>query len=198
MIKKKFLDPNIKNKSKKVEDKIQLFDYAGVKLPLPTEIEISESGTCNRSCSFCPRSAKEIADMFNEDITTITKGCKKFDEIGNLDSSKNISVSNTTTSPVDFIERFCSKLNLGENIVGICTHVCQKADEYSFVDKCIPPSIAAGSIFLVCNILNINISKKEISSTCRISEVTISKCYKELLRYHKYLFPENIINKLYS
>ena len=31
MIKKKFLDPNIKNKSKTVEDKIQLFDYAGVK-----------------------------------------------------------------------------------------------------------------------------------------------------------------------
>ena len=44
MIKKKFLDPNIKNKSKTVEDKIQLFDYASVKLPLPTEIEISESG----------------------------------------------------------------------------------------------------------------------------------------------------------
>ena len=25
-------------------------------MPLPTEIEISESGTCNRKCSFCPRS----------------------------------------------------------------------------------------------------------------------------------------------
>ena len=24
-------------------------------LPLPTEIEISESGTCNRKCSFCPK-----------------------------------------------------------------------------------------------------------------------------------------------
>ena len=62
MIKKKFLDPNIENKSKTVEDKIQLFDYAGIKLPLPTEIEISESGTCNRSCSFCPRSAKDFID----------------------------------------------------------------------------------------------------------------------------------------
>jgi radical SAM protein with 4Fe4S-binding SPASM domain len=62
MIKKKFLDPNIKNKSKTVEDKIQLFDYKGLKLPLPTEIEISESGTCNRSCSFCPRSAEDFID----------------------------------------------------------------------------------------------------------------------------------------
>jgi radical SAM protein with 4Fe4S-binding SPASM domain len=62
MKKKKFLDPNIINKSKTVEDKIQLFEYDGVRLPLPTEIEISESGTCNRSCSFCPRSAADFVD----------------------------------------------------------------------------------------------------------------------------------------
>ena len=62
MIKEKFLDPNIKNKSKTIEDKIQFFDHNGIKLPLPTEIEISESGTCNRSCSFCPRSAPDFED----------------------------------------------------------------------------------------------------------------------------------------
>jgi len=81
-IKKKFLDPNIKNKSKTVEDKIQLFDYAGVKLPLPTEIEISESGTCNRSCSFCPRSAKDFVDK-KEFITNELheKLCKELQEL---------------------------------------------------------------------------------------------------------------------
>ena len=82
MIKKKFLDPNIKNKSKTVEDKIQLFDYEGVKLPLPTEIEISESGTCNRSCSFCPRSAKDFVDK-KEFITNELheKLCKELQEL---------------------------------------------------------------------------------------------------------------------
>jgi len=59
---KKFIDPNIKNKSKTVEDKIQLFMFNGQNLPLPTEIEISESGTCNRTCSFCPRSASNFVD----------------------------------------------------------------------------------------------------------------------------------------
>ncbi|MBL6857118.1 MAG: SPASM domain-containing protein [Pelagibacteraceae bacterium] len=59
---RKFIDPNIKNKSKTVEDKIQLFEYQGIMLPLPTEIEISESGTCNRKCSFCPRSAPQFED----------------------------------------------------------------------------------------------------------------------------------------
>jgi len=59
---KKFIDTNIKNKSKKVEANIQLYEYNNKVLPLPTEIEISESGTCNRSCSFCPRSDPSFID----------------------------------------------------------------------------------------------------------------------------------------
>ena len=61
-MKKKFIDSNIKNKSKTVEDNIQLHMFNGQELPLPTEIEISESGTCNRTCSFCPRSAANFID----------------------------------------------------------------------------------------------------------------------------------------
>ena len=61
-MKKKFIDTNIKNKSKTVEEKIQLYKYDERMLPLPTEIEISESGTCNRTCSFCPRSAPDFED----------------------------------------------------------------------------------------------------------------------------------------
>ena len=52
----------MENKSKTVESRIQLFEYNGLKLPLPTEIEISESGTCNRKCSFCPRSDPNFED----------------------------------------------------------------------------------------------------------------------------------------
>ena len=60
---KKFIDTNIKNKSKSVQERIQFFNYKGNKLlPLPTEIEISESGTCNRKCSFCPRSDPKFLD----------------------------------------------------------------------------------------------------------------------------------------
>ena len=61
-MKKKFIDPNIQNKSKKVEDNLQMVNYKDHYLPLPTEIEISESGTCNRSCSFCPRSDPTFQD----------------------------------------------------------------------------------------------------------------------------------------
>ena len=61
-MKDKFIDTNIVNKSKTVEDNIQLIEHNGKMLPLPTEIEISESGTCNRTCSFCPRSDPKFED----------------------------------------------------------------------------------------------------------------------------------------
>ena len=60
---KKFLDSNINFKKKQILDRLQLYNWNNFKLPLPTEIEISESGTCNRKCSFCPRSAPDFKDI---------------------------------------------------------------------------------------------------------------------------------------
>ena len=59
-VKKKFLDTNLQYKSKSVEETLQLVDFDAKKLPLPTEIEISESGTCNRKCFFA-REAIQIS-----------------------------------------------------------------------------------------------------------------------------------------
>ena len=55
---KKFIDPLIPRK-KKISNDLFL-DSNGY--PLPSVVEISESGTCNRVCSFCPRSAKDFID----------------------------------------------------------------------------------------------------------------------------------------
>lgn len=58
---KKFLDPYIEKKSKKSDEVFQYFPDTNI--PLPSEFEISESGTCNRKCSFCPRSAEGFEDV---------------------------------------------------------------------------------------------------------------------------------------
>ncbi len=50
----KFFDPQITVKNKSVSDRLQFVPNTFI--PLPSEIEISESGMCNRKCSFCPRS----------------------------------------------------------------------------------------------------------------------------------------------
>ncbi len=60
----KYLDKNIKRKSKIVTDSLQYIK--GTKIPLPSVIEISDSGTCNRSCVFCPRSDPEWINKFDK------------------------------------------------------------------------------------------------------------------------------------
>jgi len=62
MRKRNYLDTNIPYKSRSIEKRIQIIKYNGINYPLPTEIEISESGTCNRSCVFCPRSNPNFED----------------------------------------------------------------------------------------------------------------------------------------
>ena len=57
----KFFDPQISVKKKLVNEKFQYIP--GTKIPLPSEVEISESGTCNRKCSFCPRSDPNYLDI---------------------------------------------------------------------------------------------------------------------------------------
>ena len=133
-----------------------------------------------------PRSAKEIAKMFNLNITTMTKGCKKFYEI------MNMSMESTTAN--DFIKRFCSKLNKTD-ITDVCMYVVNKADELSIICENAPPSIAAGVIYLCSTLCNQYLSKKDISKACEISEVTINKCYKKLYEYRVYLFPDYVKDK---
>ena len=122
-----------------------------------------------------PRSTKEIAKIFNLKVTTMTKGCKKFQDI------MKINLESTTAD--DFVFRFCSKLNMDMEKKKICKAVVKKADEYGVVSENTPPSIAAGTIYL-CNVVyEWGITKKELSEACEISQVTISKCYKRLMNY---------------
>ena len=128
-----------------------------------------------------PRSAKEIASIFNLKISTMTKGCKKFHEI----MKSNVA----STNPEDFIVRFCSKLNRPD-IVDESMTIVHNADKYSIVSENAPPSIAAGSIYLCCVVNKYDITKRDISKACEISEVTINKCYKKLSMFIDYLLPD--------
>ncbi len=134
-----------------------------------------------------PRSTKEIAKIFNLKPTTMTKGCKKFQEIMNIDVESSCSV--------DFIQRFSSKLNINNEIKDICKHIIQKADELNIVSDNTPPSIAAAALFLCTQICNLKIPKKQLAEACEISQVTLTKCYKKLFTYRELLFTSEQINK---
>lgn len=140
----------------------------------------------------CARSNKEIAEIFKIESTNMTKGFKKFNEIMLMVEKKNNYNNDYSISEsLDFINRFCSNLNLEEDTTQLCKYVCKKIEEYDLVSENTPTSKAAGTIYLVSYIFNLNISKSDISNTCLTSEVTISKCFSKLIDYYIYLFPNN-------
>ncbi len=79
-MKNKFYDPNIPIKNNKSEENFQLIE--GTNIPLPSEVEISESGTCNRKCSFCPRSSPEWVDK--KEFIETSLHSKLCDELSSL------------------------------------------------------------------------------------------------------------------
>ena len=145
-----------------------------------------------------PRTPKEIANIFNLDVYSTTKGCKNAISILNIlekdmnNDDKTIFINTTSES---FIERYCSKLSINEELTKLCLFICKKIETNNIMPENTPPSIASGVVFFVCQICNISISKKDIQHISEISQVTINKCFKKLEKIQEQLVPEVIYKK---
>jgi len=147
-----------------------------------------------------PRTAKEIAKIFNLDTSSATKGCKNamiiINELEvNVNNCDKIKFVNT--KPISFIDRYCSKLNMSNEFTKLCQFVALQIDKKNIIPENTPHSVAAGIVYFICQEFKLNISKKDINLISEISEVTINKCYKKLEKIKTTLIPL-IIYKKYS
>jgi transcription initiation factor TFIIIB Brf1 subunit/transcription initiation factor TFIIB len=100
-----------------------------------------------------------------------------------------------TTKPVAFIDRYCSRLNVNQELTMLSKFIAKKVDERSIINDNTPHSIAAGIIYMIAQNCNLNISKMDIKAVCGVSEVTINKCYKKLENSKHLLIPDCIMDK---
>ena len=145
-----------------------------------------------------PRTAKEIAEIFQLDYTSATKGCKNAIHILNTLENNKLAENKThfhQTKPSAFIERFCSKLNINLELTKLCKFVAMKIEKENLIPENTPQSVAAGIIYFISQICNLNVSKKNVNFASNTSEVTINKCYKKLEKMKNMLVPNVIINK---
>lgn len=145
-----------------------------------------------------PRTAKEIATLFNLDNTSATKGCKNAVAIINTleeDMHNNEKTKLCKTNPVSFIERYCSKLNMSNELTKLSAFIASKIERENLIPENTPHSIASGIIYFVCQICNVNITKKDVHNISEISEVTINKCFKKLQNMQNNLIPPSIVQK---
>jgi transcription initiation factor TFIIB len=145
-----------------------------------------------------PRTAKELAAMFNLDVGVATKGCKLAMMILN-DLEKDIANDDKThfvkTTPNDFIERYCSRLNINSELTQLCKFISVKIEKENLMQSNTPNSIAAGIVYYISYLCGLNVSKTDVKNVSEISEVTINKCYKTLEIMTAKLIPPVIIRK---
>jgi len=145
-----------------------------------------------------PRTAKEIATIFHLDVTSATKGCKN--ALGIINKlEKDMDNKEKTifgkTNPEAFIERYCSKLNINNELTKLCKFIAIKIEKKDIMPENTPPSIAAGVVYFISQICKLNISKRDVKTVSETSEVTINKCYKKLEKLQDELIPATILKK---
>jgi transcription initiation factor TFIIB len=145
-----------------------------------------------------PRTAKELATIFHLDVTSATQGCKNAQTILNVlekDMDNKDKTAFCKTKPEDFIERYCSKLNINSELTKLCQFIAIKIEKKDLMPENTPHSIAAGIIYFIAEICKLNVSKRDVKNISEISEVTINKCFKKLEKMKEELVPAVILNK---
>jgi transcription initiation factor TFIIB len=146
----------------------------------------------------CPRTAHEIAEIFKLDKTSATTGCSMAVNIlhnieRNIEPSQQTELC--TTLPSSFIERYCSKLNINNELTMLSKFISIKIEKNNIITDNIPHAISAGIIYFVSQRCNLNLSKQEIKQVSGVSEVTINKCFKKLDIISDKLLPKSIVEK---
>jgi transcription initiation factor TFIIB len=132
-----------------------------------------------------PRSIKEISEMFNIRIQCLTKACKTFHDM------LNVQVASST--PQDFVNRFCNKMGLAPEFMALCISIVDTAMDMEILSEYTPPSAVAGCIMISNDIMKTKICKKMVSEVCQISIVTISKCHKHLKPFTEVLAQKTVM-----
>jgi len=146
----------------------------------------------------CPRTSHEIAEIFKLDKTSATSGCSMAVNIlhnieRNVEPNDQIVLGATT--PSSFIDRFCSRLNINNELTLLSKFIAKKVESQNIILDNTPHSIAAGIIYFISQNCNLNISKNDIKQICGVSEVTINKCFKKMEKLKMNLIPKCILDK---
>jgi transcription initiation factor TFIIB len=147
----------------------------------------------------CPRTSHEIAEIFHLDKASATNGCSMATNIlNNIDRGEKSAIRSDdlcATTPSAFIERYCSKLSMSQELIMVAKFVAAKLEQGNLINDNTPHSIAAGIIYFVAENCRLNMSKTDIRQVCNVSEVTINKCYKKMEAMKDQILPKTIVDK---
>ena len=132
-----------------------------------------------------PRSSKEIAKMFDIDPVTLNKGNSRFQTL--------LQINVVSSSPSDFISRYCSILNMKMEDIENCRKLIKFLEDNEIMSDNSPTSSCAAVLYYYSNKKNLGYNKKQFAEVCNVSEVTVIKGFKLLEKFDKFIMKNEII-----
>lgn len=123
-----------------------------------------------------PRSLKELSAITNVPTCMIAKCFTAICKSEPLNQSLSTHVDSG-----DFLSRFCSNLNLPNDVQRIAMHIASVVKDKSIADGRNPTSIAAAAIFMASQISDTKKTQKEISEVAGVADSTIRQTYRLML-----------------
>ncbi len=115
-----------------------------------------------------------------DEITEVSRVSRK--EIGRTYRfiSRELELKLMPTSPIDYIPRFCSGLNLNGNVQSKGVEILRLAAEKELTSGRGPMSVAAAAIYISSFLCGDRRTQREVAEVAGVTEVTIRNRYKEL------------------
>lgn len=85
-------------------------------------------------------------------------------------------------SPQEYIERFCSELNLGREVQNKAIDLLNKAQKKELTSGRGPTGVAAAAIYIASILAGERKTQKDVADVAGVTEVTIRNRYKEMAR----------------
>ena len=140
------------------------------------------------------RTPKEIATLYGIKDADMHKGCKNLLKF--LKQMK-MNIKMGTSKPEHFVKRYCNELKIKTLYADEAVKISKNLEKLNIASDHTPYSLAAASILLMAELNKLKtISRKKLASQFSISEVTISKTFKEILPYKNILINDDITDKI--
>ncbi|MHC1595330.1 MAG: transcription initiation factor IIB [Candidatus Syntropharchaeales archaeon] len=95
--------------------------------------------------------------------------------------SRELDFKLQPSSPVEFVSRFCSRLDLKEDVRTKAVEIVDRAEAQDLTVGKGPISIAAAAIYIAARMCGITRTQKEVAAATGVTEVTIRNRYKDMV-----------------
>lgn len=137
-----------------------------------------------------PKSLDEISNNFNLQKKSVSK-C--------FNAIKNIINDSSDRKPVNIIglvENFNEKLKVEKEMKNLSIEICDKVCKLGVIEGRNPVTIASACILIANNLLQKNLTKKNICEQTKTTENTLKKAYNQLVQFKDSIVPENYKDKI--